>query len=674
MTHNLNRLLKPRSVAVVGGGDWCTAVIEGLRQMGYAGDVWPVHPSAESVAGTRAYSRVDDLPAPPDACFVGVNRNATIAVVGGLAVMGAGGAVCFASGFSEMADGADLNAQLLAAAGDMPIIGPNCYGFINALDRAALWPDIHGLPHVTRGVAILTQSSNIALNLTMQKRGLPIAYMATAGNQAQTSLAQIGEALLADERVTALGLHVEGFGDIEAFQALALRARSLGKSVVVLKTGRSEAAQAAAVSHTASLAGSDVGASALIARLGMARVGSLEALIETLKLLHFTGPLSANQIACMSCSGGEASLVADGAAARGLEFAPLSGQQTERLGVVLGPRVHLSNPLDYNTFIWGNVPQMAQVFGEMMRGSAGLSLLVADFPREDRCPAPSWEKLIEAAEQACTQVGRPLAVVSSIADTMSEKRAQDLIDRGLIPLCGLDAALEAVRAAIALGSVWERPAPLFLPRTTTTVRMLDEVAAKAALSAHGVTVPASQAVSDAAAAGQVAEGMGRVALKARGVAHKSDQGGVVLGLQGAQAVSEAASGMAATEYLVEEMIDAGVELLIGVVADPAHGYVLTIGAGGVLTELWRDTVSLLLPVTDGDIRTALAGLRIAPRLNGYRGAPAVDMNAVVASVLAVQAYVVAQDGLVAEVEVNPLIALPDRAVAVDALIRIGERT
>ena len=327
MPRDLSRLLRPRSVAVIGGGAWGRAVIRGLKQMGYVWDVWPVHPTASEVEGIRAVARIEDLPHAPDAAFVGVNRDATIAAVAALATMGAGGAVCFASGFSETGDGAGRNAALLEAAGGMPVIGPNCYGFINALNRVALWPDIHGLRPVTRGVAILTQSSNIALNLTMQQRGLPVAYVATAGNQAQTGLAEIGAALLADDRVTALGLHVEGVGDLRAFEALAEEARRLGKPVVVLKAGRSPEAQQAAVSHTASLAGQDAGAEAPFARLGMARVGSLEVLLETLKLLHFVGPLPAGQIASLSCSGGEASLVADAAAARGLRFAGMSPVQ-----------------------------------------------------------------------------------------------------------------------------------------------------------------------------------------------------------------------------------------------------------------------------------------------------------------------------------------------------------
>ena len=172
----------------------------------------------------------------------------------------------------------------------MPLLGPNCYGYINALDGIALWPDQHGCRRVERGVGLITQSSNIALNLTMQRRGLPLAYVVTSGNQAQQGFAAIGRALLEDPRVTALGLHVEGFGDVRAFERLAAVAAASGKPLVVLKSGRSAAARRATLSHTASLAGSDAGAHALLRRLGVARVDTPTALLETLKLLHVHGP------------------------------------------------------------------------------------------------------------------------------------------------------------------------------------------------------------------------------------------------------------------------------------------------------------------------------------------------------------------------------------------------
>ncbi|MGX9354885.1 CoA-binding protein [Roseobacteraceae bacterium S113] len=398
----LQRLLAPRSVAVIGGGAWCANVIEELDKIGFSGAVWRVHPR-------EGFASVADLPGVPDAAFIGVNREATIAVVGALAGMGAGGAVCFASGFAEAAaelDGSeDLQADLLAAAGDMPILGPNCYGMINYLDRVALWPDQHGGVAVERGVALITQSSNMAINLTMQARGLPLAYVVTAGNQAQQGLADIARAVLADPRVTGLGLHIEGIGDVAAFDALARHAASLGKPIVALKVGRSEQAQVATISHTASLAGSHAGAQALFARCGVAQVDSLEGLLEALKIAHLHGMLPHADVASLSCSGGEASLMADLGGRFGVGFPPLRAPQRAALRAALGPRVALANPLDYHTYIWGDEAAMAQAFAAMMTEDHALGLLVLDVPRGDRCEADALGACIPRGGARAGHVG-----------------------------------------------------------------------------------------------------------------------------------------------------------------------------------------------------------------------------------------------------------------------------
>jgi len=193
---DLMRLFQPKSLAVLGGGAWGEAVLEQAQKFGFQGTLFAVHPVKAEVAGIRAYPSVNHLPSVPDATFVGINREASIGAVERLRKLDAGGAVCFASGYAESTaedhTGADAQARLLRAAGDMPMLGPNCYGFINALDRVAVWPDQHGCRPVDKGVAILTQSSNIAINMTMQQRGLPIGYMITSGNQAQISQAKIG--------------------------------------------------------------------------------------------------------------------------------------------------------------------------------------------------------------------------------------------------------------------------------------------------------------------------------------------------------------------------------------------------------------------------------------------------------------------------------------------------
>ena len=661
----LNRLFRPNSIVVIGGGAWCRSVIASLDRIGFDGPVWHVHPSS---AG--ALRSIADLPQAPDACFIGVNRSSTIKCLQELSSMGAGGAVCFASGFAETGDGSALNAALLEAAGDMVIVGPNCYGFVNALDGIALWPDVHGLVPVSSGVAILTQSSNIALNLSMQQRGLPIAFIGTAGNQAQTGFSQMALELVRDPRITALGLHIEGVGDLSALHILMLEAHRQGKPVIALKSGRSEAAQTAALSHTASLSGSDAGADALFARLGIRRVRSLDALIEALKHAHLYGATEPGMIASLSCSGGEASLVADGGEARGLSFAPLTEAQDSALEAVLGPLVTRANPLDYHTFIWNDAPKMAEVYAIMAAGPAALTMIVVDYPRADRCQTDAWDCIETAAKLARQQTGKPIALVASLPECMPEGMSTRLMSEGILPMHGLDAALDALMAIYAPRVDHDLARPLPVPRAHRDVHLCFEAEAKEILERCGLDVPRHAMARDAETAACLAEPMLPVVLKAQGLAHKSDSGGVVLGLRSREQVLDAARSIGGDGLYIEEMISDGVvELLVGIVADPAHGYVLTLGAGGVLTELWQDTCHLQVPASETEINDALDSLRIAPLIDGYRGKAAGHRAAVISSVLAVQDYVVAQAGRVAEIEINPLIVTPTRAVVADALIR-----
>ena len=669
MTKTLSRLFQPKSVAVIGGGAWCEQVLKQSQAMGYTGDIWPVHPKAKEIAGCQTYASLTDLPKAPDAVFIGINRHATIQLVSELTKMGAGGAVCFASGFSEaMAEddsGDDLQAQLIAAAGDMPILGPNCYGFINALDGALLWPDQHGCDRVDRGVAILTQSSNIAINLTMQQRALPIAYVVTCGNMAQTSQAQIASALLDDPRVTAIGLHIEGFGSLRDWEALAAKAYDKGVPLVALKVGASEQAQQATVSHTASLAGSDAGAQAFLDRLGIPRLSALPDLLETLKLLHCYGPLPGTDIASISCSGGEASLIADMAVGTDLNFPALTGPQLSQLRDTLGPMVALNNPLDYHTYIWRDEFAMSRAWSGMTGEDIAMTFSVVDYPTTN---ARDWTCATGAALRVRADTGARFGVVATLPELMPADIATELMEGGVVPFLGLREALAATEAAANLSA--PRPVPVCLPGTTPPTQTLTEAQSKQALADHGLQVPQNRSVIGTTAISTVtAELRPPFVIKGVGLAHKSEHAAVHLGVL-PKDVIDVATHIGTNEILIEEMITGAVaELLVGVTRDAAHGYVLTLGAGGVLTEILRDTVSMLLPVQAEDVETALGTLNCAPLLSGYRGKPAADVDAIVEAVLAVQSYVLANAETVSEVEINPLLCTPDRAVAVDALIR-----
>ena len=670
---DLTRLLKPKSIAVIGGGAWCTSIISAAKQIGFDGPLHPVHPTGKQIAGHKSLRSLEEVPGPIDAAFIGVNRHATLDVVAQLRRLKAGGAICFASGFSEAAaeDAAaqDLQAALIEAAGEMPILGPNCYGFVNAFDGCAIWPDQHGCSRVQRGVAILTQSSNIAINLTMQNRGLPIGYMLTCGNQAQTAQTDIALQLLDDERVTAIGLHIEGFGNLRGWEALAQKARTKGVTLIALKSGVSQQAQAAAVSHTASLTGSDTGADAFLQRLGIRRARSLPVFLESLKLAHQFGPLSSNRIASISCSGGEAALAADTAQGTGLIFPPLNPRQAKDLSAALGPMVAMANPLDYHTYIWRDQAAMTQAWAAMADDEIAMTLLVSDYPRADLCDASDWECVTQAAIEATRRTGRPFAVVASLAELLPEQTAKTLMDHGVGAIHGLDHGLEAL-------DVMSRPMappaePVLLPGIDRDAELVDEQSAKLALAAHGLTIPPSVVVTDRSTAGQAAADIGfPVALKTLGLAHKTGANGLALGLTTRAEVEVAAPRLADGPLLVERMV-AGtlVEVLVGVTRDPAHGFVLTLGAGGTMTDVLHDRASLLIPATRAEVTARLKDLNIAPLLEGFRGNPPVDLDALLAAIDAVQAYVLANAERVEEVEINPLICTQDNAIAADALIR-----
>ena len=669
----LSRLFSPKSVAVVGGGVWCRSVIEQLIKIGYKGTIFPVHPFKEEILGIKSFKDLEDIPAIIDATFIGVNRNITIEVVKQLNSLNAGGAVCFASGFLE-AEGdkqgsGELQKSLIEAAADMPILGPNCYGFINYLDHAALWPDQHGGTTVDKGVAILTQSSNIAINITMQTRGLPISYIMSVGNQASLGFSEIGMYLLSDPRVTALGLHIEGIGDLKAFEELTTKARKLGKPIVALKVGKSAEARRAAQSHTASLAGDAQSAKSLFKRLGIAEVDRLEVLIDTLKIFHSYGPLSSKNVRSLSCSGGEASLVSDLAQAYGIQFPKLEKENISELRSVLGEMVALSNPLDYHTYIWGDINAMASTFIAMMRQHNGITIIIVDFPRDDNCDPSAWNCVITAAKMAKKSENKPLALVSTLSENIPEHVSFELLESNIITLHGLDTAL----AAISVSSISQtvlNPKPIFLSNPTGKSILVDEYDAKKSLEKYGLKLPETEKclLSDAHL---VSDQIGYpVVIKALGSAHKSELGEVFLNLENQKSVKEALRKISKKHVIVEKMIgDAVVELLVGIVHDPAHGMLLTVGAGGVLTEILSDTSSILLPSSKSEVLDCFNQLKISKIAKGYRGALGVDINQIIDAIMKIQDFVLDNRDKLFEIEINPLIVTTSEVIVADALIR-----
>ena len=689
----LARLLRPSSLAFIGG----KAAEEAVRQslaFGFAGPIWPINPHRETMAGVPCLADVGVLPQPPDAVFLAAPAAPTIALAGKLAAAGAGGVICYASGFAE--DGEDGRArqdELLGAAAGMPLIGPNCYGMLNAFDRVALWPDQHGCLPINdgRGVAIISQSGNLALNLTMQARGLPIGYVISVGNCADVTPADLIEALIADPRVSAIGLHLEGLGSVAGFSQACLAARVAGVPLVALKTGTSAKGAALTLSHTSSLAGADALCDALFARYGVARVHDPASFLETLKLLHLAGPLAGRRITSASCSGGEASLTADLAERVGLETPDFPAPIQAELEAVLGPQVQVANPLDYHTYIWSDGAAQQRCFAGMIGAGFEVSILILDFPRADRCSAQDWNVTLDAFVAAHLTSAPPHGTVrivtSTLAENLPEAAAARLLEHGIAAIAELPVALAAIAAAAQIGEAWSGPVPPPLPQQAVAadgrVETWDEVRSKAALGRAGVPVPQSAMLSLAQVEALCSDdaitlpAKFPLVLKVVGsnLAHKTELGGVVLGIVSRNQLRDEARRLAplGDALLIEQMIGGAVaELIVGIGRDPQFGLFLTLGAGGIFVELLRQTEQVLLPASRAEIAAALDRLPFARVLAGYRGRPGCDMIALVEAIAAVTGFAEAHQDRLEELDVNPLLALPGGAMAVDALIRMKE--
>ena len=675
---SFERLLKPRSIAVFGGAQ-AQEVIRQSDRMGYKGEIWPVHPEKTEILGRTVYRSVEDLPGSPDAAYVGVNRHLTIDIVRDLAARDAGGAICYATGFVESGeDGSELQRQLLEASGDMPLVGPNCYGLLNYIDGAMLWPDQQGGRRVDEGVAIVTMSSNVGFNLTMQRRGLPIAYMLSLGNKLKFNLHDAIETFARQDRVTAIGLFLESIPDPKTFQEAVNLARELGKPIVALKVGRSAVAQKMVVSHTASLAGSDDLVSALFEHVGVARVDSLEALVEALKVLHVLGPLKGGRIGAMSTSGGDLALLAD-AMGPDLTMPALSDEVEQRLRAVIHERVVAANPFDYQMFGWDDEDHMAEKFSVFLAEDFDVALCLLDYPREDICDQSTWGGAERGFVRAAQTTGTKSAVLATFTDTIAESVAERLMKNGIALLAGVETGLAGIQAAVDVGAAWSRPpsVPLLTSMSQqegSSCRLLDEAESKGLLAHWGVPVPGARIVRSAEEAVEAAAELGYpVVVKTLGLAHKTEIGGVRLGLGSADKVSAAVAEISnlCESFLIEKMIDGVVaELIVGVSRDEQFGPYLLVGGGGILVELMKDSVSLLLPTTKERVLNALTQLKCAPLLKGFRGRPPADLEAAADVILAVAEQVEKNPSAIIELDINPLMLLAEGqgAVAADALI------
>jgi acetyl-CoA synthetase len=678
---NIKRLVVPRTLALIGGA-WTDSVQAGNEVIGYTGELWRVHPTRPSTADTVYYRSVTELPAAPDAAFVAVPNRDVAGVAAALQKRGAGGFVCFTAGFSETgtADGEQLTHDLVKSAGTVPFFGPNCYGFVNFFDQVALWPDQVVGRRVERGVALICQSGTIALTLMFNERSLPIGYIFTVGNQTCIAMEDLIEILSHDERVTAFGLYIEGIKDVPRMARAAATARKAGKPIAVVKAGRTQAAARTVQSHTGSLAGADAVFDAFCRQAGLARCDTLATLCETLKVFHTGGALAGRRVLVMGASGGDMAMTADLARHLALDFAPIPPDATARLREILSERVTIANPFDFHTYIWFDRAALRAMFTEVLRAGFDAVGFVLDCPPEATADTAAFIAVIDEFIAASHGAPTRAALIASLPETLSARVRERCLAAGVVPLQGQREALEALSAAAVAAepSAASPELSLQIPAATSgPTRSLLEHEAKSALAVFGVRIPRWKSVGRAQVATAAAQLGFPVVIKVASadVQHKSDVGGVVLNVRSAEEAAAAAERMRSLgdTFLVEEMVTDGVaEILVGAVVDAQFGLTLVIGAGGVLTELLQDSVSLLPPFTRASVTTALRRLVVAKMLEGFRGKPAADVPALIDTILAVGNFAEKNLASLVELDVNPVIVRPAGAgaVAVDALIRV----
>lgn len=688
---NLERLLKPRHVAVIGGRDAETVAAE-CKRIGFSGPFWPVNPKRNHIGGHPCFASIDALPEAPDAVFLAVPKEAAIEALYKLNAMGAGGVVCYTAGFGETGSkGADDEARLVAAAGDLALIGPNCYGVINYVDKVALWPFTHGGSCPGYGAAIITQSGMLSSDFTMSQREAPFAFMVSAGNQTLLRLEDFVDVLADRPEVRAIGLHIEGLKDVQAFERAALKALSLGKPIVALKTGTSRLGSSLTVSHTGSLSGTEELYDALFDRLGIIRVSSPAQLLETTKFLCVAGVPKGQRLAGLTCSGGGATMLADYAERLGLIFTPPDAATAASLRSLLPQTATVSNPLDYTTPIWGIPEKTRPVFDTLFAQGHDATVIVQDYPAPGLDESKPWYRNDTLSFIAAAKArGLPAAVCSTIPENLDAETRSFLVAEGVAPMQGIEECMTAIAAAAWHGArraeiADARPAPLLAPQPNGTPRLLDEASAKRRLAATGIAIPRNR-VGSGADAPSLAQELGfPVALKmvSAQLPHKTEAGAVRLGLESTEAVADAVKRMKADvtafnanavtdTFLVEAMVAAPVaELMVSIRRDPQFGLAMTLAAGGVFVELLTDATTILLPATRADFARALSRLKIGCLLDGYRGKPAASRAALLDALERLAAFAGDAANGVSEIEINPLFVGVSESCAVDVLMQVG---
>jgi acetate---CoA ligase (ADP-forming) len=675
-------LLKPLSVAVIGASTDPSRTtgrpVHYLRKHGFTGNIWPVNPRVTSIEGLPCFPDIASLPRAPDVGLVLLGGDRVLQAVRELAELGTAAAIVLASGYGEAGEeGMKRQAELLQAAGKMRLLGPNTMGLVNLTDNIPLSPSgALVMDKFPKGpIALVSQSGGILGSLLSRaaERGIGFSKLISTSNEVDLELADFVDHLADDPATKVIALYIETVRNVPKFRAAMLKAAAAGKPVIAYKIGRSEAGAKAAVSHTGALAGSDQLYDALFAEVGVIRAQRFADLMDIPATLATGRRLAGQRVAILTSTGGAGTLVSDALGVAGFQAPPPDAATAARLRSL--QKADLTgldrNPIDVT---------LAGLQPDLLRGAIQALL---DSPTYDALvlivgsSGVANPELMAGAIQACLSSSEKpvLAYVSPHAPTAAS----------LLTARGVPAFTQPEACASVLSAMWHVtrwPKPMARPPSAAVVPIalddlpkgaLDEAQAKDLFATFGVPAVAERIVATPAQATKAAtEFGGRVVLKVLSaeITHKSDVGGVAVGLAASEVAARlarmaedvtAATGTKPKRFLVQEMVSGGAEMILGFHRDPL-GSAILLGHGGVTAELFKDTAMRLLPpggLSPGEAIDLAQSLKTWPLLDGYRGRPKADVDALVRAIVAFSQMAAQLGDRLIEAEINPLFVLPE---------------
>ena len=682
----ISRLLKPRSVAVIGASADPSRTtgrpVHYLLKHGFTGEIWPVNPRVTTIEGLPCYPDIASLPRVPDVGMVLLGSDRVLQAVRDLAALGTAAAIVLASGYSEAGDeGVKRQAELMQAAGNMRLLGPNTMGLVNLTDNIPLSPSgALVMDKFAKGpIALVSQSGGILGSLLSRaaERGIGFSKLISTSNEVDLELADFVDYLVGDPATKVIALYIETVRSVPKFRAAMFKAAAAGKPVIAYKIGRSEAGAKAAISHTGALAGSDQLYDALFADVGVIRAQTFADLLDIPATLATGRRLTGRRVAILTSTGGAGTLVSDALGVAGFEAPPPDAVTAARLRSL--QKADLTgldrNPIDVT---------LAGLQPDLLRGAIQALL---DSPTYDALvlivgsSGVANPELMAGAIQACLPSSEKpvLAYVSPYAPVAAS----------LLTARGVPAFTQPEACASVLSAMWHvtrLPTPKVYPIHSPALPIpvddlppgtLDEAQAKELFARFGIqsvveTIVATAAQATRAAKALAGERGDRLVLKVLSaeITHKSDIGGVAVGLAAAEVSARlaqmaedvtAATGTKPTRFLVQEMVSGGAEMILGFHRDPL-GSAILLGHGGVTAELFKDTAMRLLPpggLTPGQAIDLARSLKTWPLLDGYRGRPKADVDALVQAIVAFSQMAAQLGDRLIEAEINPLFVLPE---------------